>query len=647
MKSKVRKPRRSVLYVPGSSEKALNKLPSLDVDSIIYDLEDSVAPSAKAGARKIIIDIINSGVNADKEQVVRFNNFSTEDGKKDVLLLKECKPNAILLPKVNESKDILRYEAYLDNLDTEIWAMMETPLAIVNAYQIARSSYKLKCFVMGTNDLSQMLNLDGEHKRTGLQTSFEKCMMAAKAYQLSILDGVYNEFNDTKGFKSECEYSHGLGFDGKTLIHPSQIDLCNDIFTPSDAQLKRAEKIVKAYAEAKEKDPDTHVIVIDGGQVEELHVIQAEKILQAQKYIKPKKEVKKQIISKKNSGNYFEDFKIGQEIIHATPRTVTTGDSALYTALYGSRFAINSSDQFAQQLSLPSSPIDDFLVFNIAFGKTVPDISLNAIANLGYADCRFIQPVYPGDTISAVSHIIGLKENSNGETGNVYVNSIATNQKNEIVIDYNRWVMVRKKNHEKKTNENIIPALPKEVSKSELKTVVKNYSFDLKNFDFAASGSKLKFEDYDIGEKIDHIDGFTVEEAEHMMATKLYQNPAKVHFNQYNESNEGWFGKRIVYGGHIISLVRAISFNGLANLFKIVAINGGSHASPCFAGVTVFAWSEVLDKIDLSDSMGALRIRSNGIKDAPADKFQHKNEEGKYDPSVLLSLDYWALIPKK
>ena len=131
------------------------------------------------------------------------------------------------------------------------------------------------------------------------------------------------------------------------------------------------------------------------------------------------------------------------------------------------------------------------------------------------------------------------------------------------------------------------------------------------------------------------------------MATKLYQNPAKVHFNQYNESNEGWFGKRIVYGGHIISLVRAISFNGLANLFKIVAINGGSHASPCFAGVTVFAWSEVLDKIDLSDSMGALRIRSNGIKDAPADKFQHKNEEGKYDPSVLLSLDYWALIPKK
>ena len=138
MKSKVRKPRRSVLYVPGSSEKALNKLPSLDVDSIIYDLEDSVAPSAKAGARKIIIDIINSGVNADKEQVVRFNNFSTEDGKKDVLLLKECKPNAILLPKVNESKDILRYEAYLDNLDTEIWAMMETPLAIVNAYQIAQ-----------------------------------------------------------------------------------------------------------------------------------------------------------------------------------------------------------------------------------------------------------------------------------------------------------------------------------------------------------------------------------------------------------------------------------------------------------------------------------------------------------------------------
>ena len=138
----------------------------------------------------------------------------------------------------------------------------------------------------------------------------------------------------------------------------------------------------------------------------------------------------------------------------------------------------------------------------------------------------------------------------------------------------------------------------------------------------------------------------TIEEAEHMMATKLYQNNAKVHFNHFVEKS-GRFGKRIVYGGHVISLTRALSFNGLSNAFKIIAINGGAHAAPCFAGTTIFAWSKIIDKLDISETMGALRIRTNGLGDAQAYQFQHQDEKGLFNGSVLLSLDYWALIPKK
>ena len=350
--------------------------------------------------------------------------------------------------------------------------------------------------------------------------------------------------------------------------------------------------------------------------------------------------------SKNNIGNFFEDFSINQTIEHSTPRTITHGDSSLYTALYGTRFALHSSNEFAKELKLDQSPIDDFLLFNMAFGKTVPDISLNALANLGYADCKFLKPVYPGDTIKSVSHVIGLKENSNGETGVVYVNSISTNQNNEVVLDFKRWVMIKKKVKGVDNTETVLPTLPTELSKDEVKDIALSYNFDVTNFNFTDSGSTSNFEDYNIGEKIDHIDGITVEEAEHMLATKLYQNTAKVHFNHYYEK-DGKFGKRIVYGGHVISLARSLSYNGLANAFKIIAINGGTHASPCFAGKTVFAWSEIIDVMEISDSIGAIRIKTNGIGDAPASEFQHQNEDGKFNQNVLLSLDYWALIPKK
>ena len=652
MRKDVRKPRRSILYVPGSNEKALKKSSTLDVDALIYDLEDSVAPNAKESARDSLIKIINSGVNKDKEQVVRINSLDTDIGRDDLKILDHCIPDAILIPKVNSADDVIECEQLINNEGIKIWVMMETALSIVNAYEIAKVSKALKCFVMGTNDLSTELGIEEDLKRTALQTSFEKCMMASKAYKISILDGVFNDIKDSEGFEQECVYSHGLGFDGKTLIHPSQINICNKIFTPTPDQLEKARSIVSAFEKARKEDPEVGVIVFEGSQIEELHVAHARRILEAEKLIMEVSKDNESIPievksgSKYKIGNFFDDFSMGQKISHATPRTITLGDCSLYTALYGSRYALHSSNEFAKQLSLKESPVDDFLLFNIAFGKTVPDISLNAIANLGYAECKFLKPAYPGDTITSHSEVIGLKENSNGDNGVVYVHSTGLNQKNEAVIDYKRWVMVRKKNKSLPKIESVIPKLNSEVTKEEVIAISKDYQFEMKNYDFTAAGSDLVFEDYKIDEKINHIDGITVEEAEHMMATKLYQNNAKVHFNHFVEKG-GRFGKRIVYGGHVISLTRSISFNGLSNAFKIIAINGGTHASPCFAGKTVFAWSKIIEKVDVSDTLGALRIRTNGLGDAQPYQFQHQDQNGKFNSDVLLSLDYWALVPKK
>jgi 2-methylfumaryl-CoA hydratase len=349
--------------------------------------------------------------------------------------------------------------------------------------------------------------------------------------------------------------------------------------------------------------------------------------------------------TKTNPGNFFEDFRFGQVITHATPRTVTVGDAALYTSLYGTRFAVQSSDAFAKAIGYPRSPLDDLLTFHVVFGKTTPDISLNAIANLGYANCRFLKPAFPGDTLSSTSEVIGLKENSNRETGTVYVRSTGRNQSGEVVLDYVRWVMVRKRDKEAPAPEAVVPTLPERVDPSEIGGAVPR--LDIKGYDFALSGSPYRWGDYEVGEKIDHVDGMTLEEAEHQIATRLYQNTAKVHFNQHTEA-KGRFGKRIVYGGVVISLARALSFNGLANAFHLAAINGGRHVSPCFAGDTVYAWSEVLEKAELKgrSDLGALRIRLVAVKNQDCAAFPLKTADGQYADGVLLDLDAWVLLPR-
>lgn len=349
-------------------------------------------------------------------------------------------------------------------------------------------------------------------------------------------------------------------------------------------------------------------------------------------------------MTKTSSGNYFEDFRIGQTIRHATPRTITVGDVAIYNGIFGPRFAVQSSDAFAQAVGYARAPIDELLVFHIVFGKTVPDVSLNAVANLGYANCRFLKPVYPGDTLNAVSEVIGLKENSNRKTGIVSVRSSGFRQDGTLVLEYVRWVMVRKRDEAASPPADHIPRLPTAVEPNLLGDACP--PINVGAFDVTLSGSPYKFGDYQVGEKIDHVDGVTVEEAEHQIATRLYQNTARIHFNHFVES-KGRFGRRLIYGGHVISLVRALSFNGLANAFHIAAINGGRHVAPLFAGDTVFAWSEIVAKSELPrrGDVGALRLRTVAAKNRSCEDFPLKAGE-QDDPSVILDLDYWVLIPR-
>jgi len=353
---------------------------------------------------------------------------------------------------------------------------------------------------------------------------------------------------------------------------------------------------------------------------------------------------------KTNPGNFFEDFERGKKLAHAVPRTITEGEAALYIGLYGDRYPLHCSAEYARSLGYQRETVNDLLVFHTVFGKTVNDISLNAVANLGYADVRFLAPVYPGDTLRSVSEVLGKKENKSGENGVVWVRTVGTNQRGESVLEYVRWVMVNKRDPKTPTGANDTPELPKLVEPAQL-PVPK--SLNLSRYETWPSGGSAFFEDYEKGEVIDHIDGMTIEETDHTLATRLYQNTAKVHFDAHAAKNTR-FGKRLIYGGHIISVARALSFNGLENVLGILAWNGGSHANPTFAGDTIYARSEVLDKAALPgrNDAGALRLRLTAIKNADPTKETvplkvSKDGKESYHPNVVLDLDYWLLVPNK
>ncbi len=269
------RPYRSVLYIPGSKERALEKARDLPVDAIIFDLEDAVTPDAKVEARATLAQALAVGGYGDKVKIIRINGLDTEWGAGDVAALRDAGADVILLPKVNRAADVQALAEMLGN-GTPIWAMMETPLAILNAGEIAAHP-QLTGFVAGTNDLAKELNCRYRADRLPLQMALQTMLMAARAHGVIAIDGVYNQFKDEEGLRAECEQGRDLGFDGKTLIHPAQVDITNAVFAPSEAEIDLARRQIAAFEEVQASGQG--VAVVDGKIVENLHVETAKKIL--------------------------------------------------------------------------------------------------------------------------------------------------------------------------------------------------------------------------------------------------------------------------------------------------------------------------------------------------------------------------------
>jgi 2-methylfumaryl-CoA hydratase len=352
---------------------------------------------------------------------------------------------------------------------------------------------------------------------------------------------------------------------------------------------------------------------------------------------------------KVSTGRFFEDFGIGQHLVHAIPRTLHGGDIAAYMALTGERHPLTSSTELARSLGFQREVMPDLLVFHIVFGKSVPDVSHNATANLGYADVRFLRPVYPGDTLVAESEVIGLREVSSGEAGVVYVRTRGTNQKGQEVLSFIRWVMVPKQDKDRAKGVNTVPNMPAVVAVERLPVPE---TMNLQRFpDLAwAFGSTARWDDYDTGERLDHPDAMTIEEADHVQATRLYHNTAQVHFDARTAADSR-FGKRIVYGGHVISVAMGLAQNGLNTALRIAAWNGGAHVAPTFAGDTIRAFTQVVERAEVPGrrDCGALRLRMSAVKNVSAAELPDVQPllSATKEPRIVLELDYWALLPRR
>ena len=269
------RPTRSVLYIPGSKDRALDKARTLPVDAIIFDLEDAVTPDAKVDARATLAAALAAGGFGTKLRIVRINGLDTVWGAGDVAALRDVDCDAFLLPKGNGPADIDALAALLP-ADRAIWAMMETPLAIRNAFDIAAHP-RLTGFVAGTNDLAKELNSRTRADRLPMMMALQTILMAARAHGVTAIDGVYNQFKDLDGLRAECDQGRDLGFDGKTLIHPDQITVTNEAFAPSAAEIDLARRQIAAFAAVELSGQG--VAVVDGKIVENLHVATARKIL--------------------------------------------------------------------------------------------------------------------------------------------------------------------------------------------------------------------------------------------------------------------------------------------------------------------------------------------------------------------------------
>jgi len=277
------RPRRSVLYMPGANERALEKARSLSADALILDLEDSVAPDAKAEARKKVVAAVKEGGYGRREVIIRPNALETAWGTADILAAASAAPDAILIPKVQHPGDIISAAKILKSVNapdrTKLWAMMETPLSILHAAEIAAvgadPENRLVCLVMGTNDLLKESRARALHDRFAVVPWLALTVVAARGYGLDIIDGVYNDFKDEAGFRLECEHGRTLGMDGKTLIHPSQVAPCNEIFSPTEEEISWSKKIIGAFNEPE--NAPKGVITVEGRMVERLHLVQAQR----------------------------------------------------------------------------------------------------------------------------------------------------------------------------------------------------------------------------------------------------------------------------------------------------------------------------------------------------------------------------------
>ncbi len=277
------RPRRSVLYMPGANERALEKAKSLLADAVILDLEDSVAPDAKPEARTKVAAAVKQGGYGRREVVIRPNALETAWGTADILSAAEAAPDAILVPKVAHPGDIISAAKILKSVHapekTKLWAMMETPMAMLNAREIAAAGAdpenRLVCLVMGTNDLLKESRARALHNRFAVVPWLAMTVVAARAYGLDIIDGVYNDFKDEPGFREECEHGRTLGMDGKTLIHPAQVAPCNEIFSPTDEEVEWSRKIIAAFD--LPENARKGVITVEGKMVERLHLVQAKR----------------------------------------------------------------------------------------------------------------------------------------------------------------------------------------------------------------------------------------------------------------------------------------------------------------------------------------------------------------------------------
>ncbi len=275
------KPYRSLLYIPGSRERALEKATELPADGIIFDLEDAVAIDEKANARGLVARTLRERDYGKRGLMVRINGLETEWVMDDLSVICATGPEAILLPKVHDGNDVKWLAGYLDKhancAGTAIWAMMESPLSILNARDIAASSPRLKGLVVGTNDLVKDLSARHKVDRAPLIPSLSLCLLAARAYGLICVDGVYNAYKDTETLRIMCEQGRDMGFDGKTLIHPAQIEVTNEVFAPSAEEIDLARRQMAAYEEALARGQG--LAVLDGNIVENLHIVAAKRLL--------------------------------------------------------------------------------------------------------------------------------------------------------------------------------------------------------------------------------------------------------------------------------------------------------------------------------------------------------------------------------